>query len=191
MKTQIVQPSLEASNLCPRKQKAILHNKDPREEEPLETTNRLWTQSTAPRYMSKPLSSGCGIAIVAYSVHEETWHHGLCKLKRSRMDCPTHPPELFPLAAVDLPVMATGSDNNQAVANGEDLCCTMQHVDWESKHDWSTLNEGQCHLNWHQNAVLDSLYDHTKFERNRSINFWTQAHVKSFFLFVCLVKSHK
>ena len=44
-----------------------------------------------------------------------------------------------------------------------------------------TLNEDQGHPNWYQNAEFSSLYPHTKFERNWSVNVWMQANVKSFF----------
>ena len=42
------------------------------------------------------------------------------------------------------------------------------------------LNESQGHPNWHQNVELCDLYDHTKFQRNRSVNVRIQASVTFF-----------
>ena len=40
-----------------------------------------------------------------------------------------------------------------------------------------TLHEGQRHPKWYQNVELSSLYHHTKFERNQSVNVWIQANI--------------
>ena len=47
-------------------------------------------------------------------------------------------------------------------------------------HTTVTLNDGQGHTNWYQNAEPSSLYHHTKFQRYRSVNVSIPANVKAF-----------
>ena len=49
-------------------------------------------------------------------------------------------------------------------------------------HASVTLNESQCQLNLYQNVDLNSFYHHNKFERNQSLNVWTQANVDFFLM---------
>ena len=40
-----------------------------------------------------------------------------------------------------------------------------------------TLNEGRGQLNRYKTTQLRSVFHHTKFEKNRSVNVWMQANV--------------
>ena len=55
-------------------------------------------------------------------------------------------------------------------------------------HITVTLNEGQGLTNWYQTTQFSSVYHHTKFERNQSVNIRMQGNAKDFFHEVTLVR---
>ena len=155
MKEQIAWLSLGANNCnpCPppltRKPKPCSEiAKNVNGKEPLETTNPLQTQSTVWQDMSRPLYSGCEQDTVAC---QRTWselaswtlHSAIAKKQNRRSNTSSR---------------AVPSDGNRDTSYGRGMsqpptscgerrkACTAppnswQHVDWESKHGWSTEEE--------------------------------------------------
>ena len=128
--------------------KALLTVKDVNGEGPLETTNPLHTQPTVWKDMSRPIYSSCEQDTVAW---EHTWselaswtlHCGIAKKRnwRSATSSRTVPPvgnsDHIYGHRMSQPPTSYGERRKTCAAPPN----SWQHVDWGSKHGWSTAEE--------------------------------------------------
>ena len=113
------------------------------------------------------------------STPEVNWHHGLCtlQLQINGTDGPPHPPGLSHLAETDTshghrmsqPPTSCGEQWNTCTAPPN----SWQHVDWGSKHGWSTAEEEEELTD----LVTAYLHQANQSQRWPSRGFWPEWYI--------------